>query len=243
VRYNLARGAGEVALFEVGRVFLTKPDPDDSRLPSQPQRVAWAVVGEMGPRVLDGSTLEIDGRVSLAIWTHLARSLGITDYEVVASGAPGFHPSRAAEIRIRGEVAGHVGELSPSAGKAYDVYGRVAVAEIDLAPLLAPVPFVQLRPPSPYPPVDFDLSFVIALSQPVAELVRVTTDAAGGLVESARVFDEFRGEGLEQGERAVAIRYRLRAPDRTLSSEQVAPLREAMIRAGEGLGARLRGAQ
>jgi phenylalanyl-tRNA synthetase beta chain len=243
VRYNLARGAGEVALFEVGRVFSTVPDPDDPRLPKQPQRVAWAAVGEMGPRALGASRLVVDGRVSLAIWAHLARSLAITDYEVVASYAPGFHPSRAAEIRIGGEVVGHVGELSPGAGRAYGVSGRVAVAELDLAPLVAPVPFAQLRPPSPYPPVDFDLSFVIAVEQPVAELVRATTAAAEGLVESARVFDEFRGEGVGEGTRAVAIRYRLRAPDRTLSSEEVAPVREAMIQAGERMGARLRGAQ
>lgn len=243
LRYNLARGAGDVAVFEVGRVFLTDPDPEDPRLPAQPRQLGWAAVGKLGPRTLEAGTLEADGRLSLAIWSYLGRSLGITDYEVVPASVPGLHPWRTAEIRVGGEVVGHVGELSPRAARAYQISGRVAVAELALDPLVSPVPFPQLKPPSPYPPVDFDLSFVIAVDSPVAEVIRVTTEAAGGLVESSRVFDEFRGEGLGDGERAVAIRYRLRAPDRTLSNEEVAPVREAMIQAAEGVGARLRGAK
>lgn len=243
LRYNLARGAADVAVFEVGRVFFTDPDPDDPRLPAQPRHLGWAAVGELGPRVLDTPTLEADGSLSLAIWAYLARTLGITDYEVVPATVPGLHPWRTAEVRIGDQVAGHVGELAPRAAKAYQIPRRVAVAELALDLLIAPVARPQLRPLSPYPPVDFDLSFVIAVDQPVAELVRVTTEAAGGLVESSRVFDEFRGESLAEGERAVAIRYRLRAPDRTLSNEEVAPVREAMIRAAEGVGARLRGAK
>jgi phenylalanyl-tRNA synthetase beta chain len=61
-------------------------------------------------------------------------------------------------------------------------------------------------------------------------------------VESARVFDVFRGPGVESGHRALAIRYRLRAPDHTLTNEEVQPVRQAMVAAAEALGARLRGA-
>ncbi len=241
--YNLARGAGDVAIFEVGRVFSTDPDPDDPRLPAQPRRLGWAVVGEVGPRVLESPPLEADARISRAIWQYLARSLGITEYTIVPATSPGLHPWRTAEVRIEGQVVGHVGELSPRAARAYQIPRRVAVAELELEPLLRPVPLPQLRSPSPYPPVDFDLSFVVTIDRPVAELIKVTTQAAEGLVETARVFDEFKGEGLGETERAVAIRYRLRAQDHTLSNEEVAPVREAMIRAAETVGARLRGAQ
>jgi phenylalanyl-tRNA synthetase beta chain len=90
-----------------------------------------------------------------------------------------------------------------------------------------------------FPFVDFDLSFLVAVETPASDLVAVTTSAADQLVESARVFDEFKGVG--EGRKALAIRYRLRASDRTLSNEEVAPVRKAMIEAAAAIGAELRG--
>jgi phenylalanyl-tRNA synthetase beta chain len=137
---------------------------------------------------------------------------------------------------------GFVGELSPTVAEGYEIAGRVAVAELDLDPLLAPLGLVQSESPSVYPPVDFDLSFLFADASPVSSILTATVEAGRGLVESAHVFDEFRGSGIGDGERAVAIRYRLRAPDRTLTNEEVSPVREAMINAAAALGAQLRGA-
>jgi phenylalanyl-tRNA synthetase beta chain len=118
----------------------------------------------------------------------------------------------------------------------------VAVAELALDPLLAPVERIQARSPSVFPHVDFDLSFVVSSELAVADLIRATVEAGSGLVESARVFDVFRGAGVDRGSRAVAVNYRLRADDHTLSNEEVKPVRLAMITAAESLGARLRGA-
>jgi phenylalanyl-tRNA synthetase beta chain len=113
---------------------------------------------------------------------------------------------------------------------------------LDLEPLLAPIDTPQASSPSVFPPVDFDLSFLIRSGSEVGDLVAATTTAAEGLVESSHVFDVFTGAGVSEGERAVAIRYRLRAPDRTLTNEEVAPVRQAMIDAASAAGARLRGA-
>jgi phenylalanyl-tRNA synthetase beta chain len=115
------------------------------------------------------------------------------------------------------------------------------VAELDLEPLVAQIGLGQAESPSVYPPVDFDLSFLIGDETPVSALLDATTNAGSGLVEASYVFDEFRGSGVGEGERAVAIRYRLRAPDRTLSNEAASPVREAMIEAARKLGAKLRG--
>ncbi len=72
-------------------------------------------------------------------------------------------------------------------------------------------------------------------------MIAVTVAAAGGLVESAVVFDEFAGEGIGAGKKSVAIRYVLRASDRTLTNEEVAPIRREMSEAATDLGAELRG--
>ncbi|MGH8942777.1 MAG: phenylalanine--tRNA ligase subunit beta, partial [Acidimicrobiia bacterium] len=96
--------------------------------------------------------------------------------------------------------------------------------------------------PSVFPHVDFDLSFLVPADLAVGRLIEATTGAGSDLVESARVFDVFRGPGVDEGSRAVAIRYRLRSADHTLTNEEVSPVRQSMISAAEQFGARLRGA-
>ncbi len=242
VRFNFSHGASSVALFETGRVFAARPAEEDRRLPEQIDRLAWVAAGTVGLAILGEPGLMADGRVSIALFRHVASVLGLEGFELTPATPAGYHPGRTAAVSLNGVSIGHVGELSPTVAGAYEIPGRVAVAELDLDPLLAPLPLRQAESPSVYPPVDFDLSFLLADNNPVSGVLEATIDAGSGLVESAYVFDEFKGAGIDEGERAVAIRYRLRAPDRTLTNEEVSPVREAMIEAGRVLGAQLRGA-
>ena len=240
LRYNISHGAGSVALFETGKVFFTDPDPTDPRLPRQVDRLAWAVVGKIGAEKLGNASLEADGHLSLALWRRVADTLGLRDYSLAPATPAGYHPGRTAEVTVAGKVVGFVGELSPRAASAFDLDARVAAAELDMLPLVDPVAPVLMAAPSPYPHVDFDLSFLLAREDSVGAILAVTREAAGSLLEQTVVFDEFTAEELGEN-KAVAIRYRLRAPDRTLTNEEVAPVREAMIEAASELGARLRG--
>ena len=240
-KYNFSHGARSVALFETGRVFSSSPSPGDPRLPHEIDRLAWVVAGPTGVFRMGADQLEPDAQFSIALARHMVDVLGVEEVEFVAGQAPGLHPGRTALVVVGDTEIGHVGEMVPSAGEAFDIPGRVAVAEIDLDPILKPIPAPVAQEPSVFPHVDFDLSFLTDVASPVTELMAATTSAASGLVESATVFDEFRGETLGEGKRAVAIRYRLRAADRTLTSEDLAAVRSSMIEAADGLGAILRG--
>lgn len=237
LRRNLSYGASGVHLFESGRVFFVDPD-EGSRLPAQPMRLSWVMHGPFGLTTERGGAVDADGRVSLAVWRRLAAAMGVRA-RLTPGVAPGFHPGRSAVVEMDGRVVGHVGELHPEAARAWEIPGRVGIAELDLEPLVAPVPPGAGFTPSAYPHVDFDLSFRVAVDAPAGELVEVTGAAAGDLLESARVFDEFLGE---TGERAIAIHYRLRARDRTLTSGEIATVRQAMIDSGAAVGAEMRGA-
>jgi len=241
LRYNQSHGIVSVALFEYGAVFSSEPDPLDPRLPRQYDRLAWAVVGDVGIRTLAGAEHHADGPASLGIWRHLADALDLAA-EVNVAAHSALHPGRAASIVMDGKTIGYVGELAPYSARAFDIEGRVAVAEIDLDPILEPVAARLATAPSTFPHVDFDLSFLVPDEIPAAKLVDVTVAAAEELVEDARVFDEFRGETVGRDERALAIRYRLRAHDRTLQQKEIGIIRESMITAAGGLGAVLRGA-
>lgn len=239
LRYNRSHGADSVALFEVGKVFFHQPDADDRRIPEQPDRLGFVVAGPFGPSELSGAGRPADVFVASAVWRLISRRLALTDWELRPGESPGFHPGRCAEVVLRGRVVGTVGELHPTTIAAYGIEGRVAAGELDLAPLVAPVPPPQLDSPSPFPHVEFDLAFLVLPSTAAAELVSVTSVAGGELVESARVFDEYVGK--DGGRRSLAVRYVLRAPDRTLTNEEVAPIRRSMVEAAESLGAELRG--
>lgn len=237
-RYNLSHGSESVALFETGKVFFDQPDPDDSRIPDQPDRVGFIVVGALGKEGMDGPARPTDVYTATAIWRLLERTLGI-EALLRPSSIPGLHPGRGAEVVMGDSVIGVVGELHPATAAHYDLPGRVAVGELDLAPLVAASAVPSLQTPSTYPPVEFDLAFACNVSTAAASLLAATTAAGGALVESSRVFDEYTGMGGER--KSIAIRFILRAPDRTLTNEEVAPIRLTMIEAASALGAELRG--
>ena len=240
-RYNLSHGADSVAFFETGSVFHTEPAEWDHRLPDQPERLAWVVQGDVGIRLLESGTRVADATTSLALWELVAASLGI-ETRLASTTSPGFHPARTASVIIEGRGIGHVGELSPLAARAFELPGRVAIAEIDLTSLLGPVPPRMGRSLSVFPHVDFDLSFRVDADLPAADLVEATNRAVGDLLEHSRVFDEFRDPSLGEGKKALAIRYRLRAPDRTLAADEIGVIRDEMISAAISVGGELRGA-
>lgn len=242
-RYNVSHGAKRLAVFETGRVFSTEPYDFDPRLPKQTERLGWLIYGGAGISGIGHAPTDSDAALSIALARHLLRSLGLEDVVFSPGTAAGFHPGRSAQIELDGLVIGHVGELAPSVASAFDIPGRVAVAELDTAQLLAPTPLQMTKAPSVFPHVEFDLSFLVPGDVAVGPMKEATDSAAGELLESSEVFDEFRGGDMADGARAVAIRYRLRSSEQTLTNETVAPIREKMIAAGEDIGARLRGAE
>jgi phenylalanyl-tRNA synthetase beta chain len=239
LRYNRAHGARSVALFETGKVFFARPDADDTRIPDQPDRVAFAIAGRFGPVELDGSARSADVFTATALWKVIARSLQLSGTTLRPAARPGFHPGRCAEVLLGDAVVGVVGEIHPNTAAAYDLEGRVAAGELDLAPLVAASPTPLLVTPSTFPPVEFDLAFLVAIEVPAARLVDVTRSAGGEVVVAARVFDEYTGR--DDGRKSLAVRYELRASDRTLTSEEVAPIRRSMVEAAVAIGAELRG--
>jgi phenylalanyl-tRNA synthetase beta chain len=240
LRHNRNRGIADAAVFEIGRVFHARPWDEDRRVPHQPTRLGMAAIGVVGARSLAGEGHDADAHAALALLRHLTKNLGL-DVELQPANQPGYHPTRTAAVMAGGKVIGHVGELHPLTGRAFDLEGRVAVAEVDLENLLAARRDVEYEPVSPYPPADFDLSFDVAADLPSSVLAGHVAAAGGDLVEFTRVFDEFRGGSLPDDRKALAIRIRLRARDRTLDAAEIAGVRAKMVEAAASHGAKLRG--
>ncbi|MGY1709524.1 phenylalanine--tRNA ligase subunit beta [Geodermatophilus sp. SYSU D00758] len=255
---NLARGQRDLALFEHGSVFpgdrrspapLPGVDrrPDDDVLaallgavPAQPWHVAVALAGHREPRGWWGP-----GRP--AVWAdavQAARLVGAAagvEVAVRAGERAPWHPGRCAELLVHGAVVGYAGELHPRVCAALELPARTSVMELDLDAL--PAAGVPVGPRvSAFPPVLMDLALVVAEDVPAAEVDAAVRAGAGDLLESLRLFDVWSGAPVPAGSRSLAYALTLRAPDRTLTGEEAAAVRDAAVAAAaERTGAVLRG--
>jgi phenylalanyl-tRNA synthetase beta chain len=126
--------------------------------------------------------------------------------------------------------------------EAFELSGRVLVAEVRLDALLPQAALVrQFSPPPRFPSVDRDLAVFVAAGTPHAEVVRVIRQTGGDLLERADLFDVYEGPQAPSGHRSLAYALRFRAPDRTLTAEEVEAMMTRIRRAlQEGLGGRMR---
>ena len=93
-----------------------------------------------------------------------------------------------------------------------------------------------------FPAVRQDLAVVVADDVPAARVLELVRGAGGALLRDAEVFDVYRGAQVGEGRASLALRLEFRAPDRTLTDEDVAQRREKIVAAlREQVGGELRG--
>jgi len=235
VRVNQTRHRPDVALFEMATVFAPSTGP----IPDQPRNVAFAAAGRVPAPSWEPSP-ERDVRDAIGVVETLFAALD-TDYSLVQEAVAGFHPGRSASIVVDGARVGVVGEVHPSVAERFDLEGRVIAGEVDVSA------FTPRRrefvAPSAFPPVVFDMAFDVADTVPAGRVVAVVEQAAGALLERSVVFDVFSGPPLAADRTSVAIRLTFRDPGRTLTDEDLVPVRTAITDAvAAEVGGTLRGA-
>ncbi|GAA1317685.1 phenylalanine--tRNA ligase subunit beta [Leucobacter albus] len=260
---NVSRGITDLALVEFGRVFEpvspagelgtdTVPPlaerPAEATLaalnasiPVQPHRAAALLLGdaiEQQPGE-PGRQYDWADAIDAARITVGAVSAALT----VRQGAHrAFHPGRTAELIVAGEVVGVAGELLPELVAEYHLPGRVSAFELDLERVM------ELAPREPetsnlsgYPAATQDLTLVVATEVPAGDVLAAVVSGAGELLEHAHVVADYRGQGIDDGQRALTFALRFRAADRTLKAEEASAAKLAGVAAAErAFGAKLR---
>jgi phenylalanyl-tRNA synthetase beta chain len=234
-RRNLQVGAGSVALFEVGHVFRLG-GPVDER-----EHLAIVLAGRVGEG-LHAEDRPFDVLDAKGVVEALLAGVGIA-WTLEPDEGPPLHPGRSGIVMVDGRPVGRLGELHPAVAERLDLTGRVAVAELDVTALdVAPDRTPIYRDVPRFPPVRRDLAFVIAEDVPAGAVLAELQDAAGELLDRALLFDVFAGGGLPPGHRSLAFSLAFRAPDRTLTDEEVEPALAAIVeRLADAFGATLRG--
>jgi phenylalanyl-tRNA synthetase beta chain len=237
--HNVARGMGDLALFESGAVY----NPDgDSPLPAEHHALAGVLRGALAPPSwATGPAASADffaakGFVE-AVFTALRVGLAVAPPE--SPGAwPFLHPGRSAAVLADGERVGWVGEVHPLVTASWDLGDApVAAFALDLGRLTAHAPEeIRYADLTSFPAVRQDLAVVVGDDVPAARVAELV----GEYASSVQVFDVYRGEQLGEGRTSLALRCEFSARDRTLTDEDVAKVRAKIVARLAELGGELR---
>jgi phenylalanyl-tRNA synthetase beta chain len=247
-RHNLRRGAPGVAFFEIGHVFARRQagDPEDvpgaagdlPRLPGVDERGRLGILlaGTIGVPHWSGSGKEVPADVYDVKGVAEALLGPSRSLSAAPSGHAWLHPGQQAELRVEGRSLGFLGRLHPSVERALDFEVPVLVADLELAPFLAPRPAPRFAALSPYPRVERDLALVVSDATTAAAVEELLRRSAPADLVELRLFDVYRGDPVPSGARSLAFRLVFQSADRTLTEDDVergmASVRAALAEAG-----------
>ena len=253
-RRNLSRGVDDLALFEQGLVFrpvarfgspdtvrpavTARPTGDelaalDSLLPDQPRHVAVLIAGDREPAGWWGSERPVRWADAVAAAQTVARAVG-TQLEVVPGEFAPWHPGRCAVLLADGVAVGHAGELHPKVVERCGLPARTCAMELDLDRLThARTPIAEAPEVGTMPVAKEDVALVVDRRVAAADVAAALRDGAGPMLESVRLFDEYAGEQVPEGQKSLAFALRFRSPQRTLTADDVVAARSAALSEAE----------
>jgi phenylalanyl-tRNA synthetase beta chain len=232
-RHNASHGRPRLGLFESAHVYrLSQPldqVPDgspDGATPAHERHHIGAVLTEAAPASWRSERRDADFYAAKAFAEAMLASVGVESW-VEPGERPFLHPGRSASIMAGDEQKlGWIGELHPSVAREWDLDTTVAAFELD-ADLIAelgpgPMPY---RDVTSFPAVIQDIAVVVDEGLPAGDVEQVVRAAGAPLLDQVQLFDVYRGEQLEEGRKSLALRLEFRAPDRTLTDQDVAGIR------------------
>jgi phenylalanyl-tRNA synthetase beta chain len=226
LRLNTSHGAAFFGGFEVGKGF----GRDDRGAVAEWRAVAGLLAGSWPARGVErtGPVMEF-GDVKGVVQNLLA-GLGIPDDEVrwhPAADVAILHPGKAARITAADTLLGAAGGMHPTVAQILDLAGEVWLFELDFEQVAHYRPRrVGVRALPRFPAITRDIAVVVDESFQAESILEEVRALADPLVESASVFDCYRGAQIPEGKKSLAYTIAYRASDRTLTDEEVSAAHE-----------------
>lgn len=213
---NSDRGYGDIGLFEVGPQYAgTAPENQSS--------VAAALrMGQAVSRHWLQKARPVDLFDAKADALRVLEALGapIDNLQVSADAPQWYHPGRSGGLRLGPKILAWFGELHPRVLRSFGARGTVVASEVFLEAVPLPKQKGKAKPPADLPafqPVERDFAFVMDEDVPAEKAVRAAKAADRQLVQAVQVFDVYRGSGLPEGSKSVALAVTLQPRDKTLT--------------------------
>lgn len=226
-RLNRSRDAAFIPLFTTGRIFANPL----TGAAEERRAVAMLVAGTPPSPVGEASM-----PITFLGWKGLLESALDEIGHLSARWASGdlpeaFHPGQAAILSVGDRVLGFVGALHPRVAAELDLDDApVWLAELDLElwkELAGDHP--QFSPLARHPVVRRDVALLMSADLPAGQILEDLQSGSVNLLETVTLFDEYRGEGVPDGQKSLAFSFSFRAPDRTLTDEEVGAAQEKLL--------------
>jgi len=237
---NANQGYPDLALFEVGPEYAG----------DRPEDQAWVASGlrhgRTGPRDVRKTDRTVDVFDAKADAVELLETLEAptANLQVTTDAPSWYHPGRSGCLRLGPKVLARFGELHPRIIEAFDLRGPAVAFEV----LLDAVPMPKRKGPQkplleriPFQALVRDFAFVVADDVPADKVARAAAGADKALIDGVRVFDEYRGKGLPEDSKSIAIEVTLQPRTATLTDEQIEAVAKKIVEAvGKHTGGVLR---
>lgn len=244
VRRNADRGAAGLRLFELGRRYLRgEGGHSDERM-----TLGLVLAGEKTPRSwAAGKAQAFDAFDAKAEALALLAEAGapVENLQVMGEAGAQFHPGQSATLRLGPKtVLARFGMLHPALLKQFDIDLPVAAVEL----------FLDAVPPrkggggfarTAYAPpalqaVKRDFAFLVDAGLPAGDLVRTVRGADKASIVAVRLFDDFRGQGVPEGQKSLAVEVTLQPGEKSFGEAELKAIADRITTAAAKLGAVLR---
>jgi phenylalanyl-tRNA synthetase beta chain len=239
VRRNFDRGASSVRLFEIGRRYLA-----DGEHPT----LVCVLAGERRPRSWQhGKAESFDAFDAKTICLDLLEEAGapIDKLQVMGEAGAVYHPGQSATLRLgpKNQLASF-GMIHPATLKEFAIEVPVAALGIHLDVIPAKKSEGAFARPAYTPAalqaVKRDFAFLVDEALPAGDLVRAVKGADKANIVEARIFDEFRGQGVPAGKKSLAVEVTLQPGEKSYGEEDLKAIADRIVGAAARLGAELR---
>ena len=239
VTYNMNRQRKSVALYEIGKIFLTN---GQEKLPTEITKLAAVISGpqqatEWMNEALLPDFYTLKGIVD-SVFTRLSLKDEVT-YERTTEYAE-LHPGRSAHICLNGKVVGLIGELHPKYAKDHDLK-QTTVFEINLDAIYkethGTIRYEQLPK---YPQITRDVALEVSTDISVQEIIDLIKDQKVKYLINIEPFDIYEGENMERGKKSVALHFTYLNKEDTLTDKEVEALHNPVVELLEAKGFKVR---
>ncbi len=215
IKYN-QKNFEEFKIFELSKIYL--PTISD-KLPQESIRLT-------GSLIFNNSFYKAKGTVEL-LFQEL--NIGNIDFRAVKEDI--YHPSRCAEITIKDEKIGFVGEIHPNILTKFGISKRVSLFDLDFEKMVKLANLTKkYKPISIYPAVKMDLAFIIDEQIVYKEIYKAMKNSGDHLVYRIELFDVYKGKQVGKGKKSLAFRITFQSDKKTLTDEEVKKVFEKIIK-------------
>ena len=231
----------DVRLFEVGLNFIARegaggqagPEGHDDLERGIEQRpwLSGVAAGDCRPRQWGEAARALDFFDVKGDLQALFAALRASDaFEFRPARYAALHPGQAARIYRAGEAVGRLGVLHPRLTEAFSLDGPVVLFELQLAAITRAAPR-RFREISRFPGIRRDLAVIVDEAVTAEAVLAAVAAVADPTIQECRIFDVYRGAGVEKGRKSVALGLILLHNSRTLDERDVEKTMRGVLRA------------